>query len=80
MIPVPPIPPPPEVVVYHSHSSSDSISASVQRKLRKLGYYNGSVDGDIGPKSRAAIRAYQEENGLEATGQINRALLASLGL
>jgi membrane-bound lytic murein transglycosylase B len=63
-----------------TRSYSDSLGAQVQRKLKKLGYYSGTVDGEIGAKSRAAIRAYQEENGLEITGQIDRALLGSLAL
>jgi peptidoglycan hydrolase-like protein with peptidoglycan-binding domain len=52
----------------------------VQRKLKALGYYSGSIDGEIGPLTRSAIRAYQEENGLEITGRIDKALLASLAL
>ena len=66
------------------HSSSESYSGSivgqVQRKLKKLGYYESKVDGEIGPGTRAAIRAYQEENKLEVTGQIDKALLGSLEL
>jgi peptidoglycan hydrolase-like protein with peptidoglycan-binding domain len=62
------------------HSDSDSTTAQVQSKLKKLGYYDSSVDGSIGPKTRAAIRAYQEENKLEITGQIDKELLTSLGL
>jgi peptidoglycan hydrolase-like protein with peptidoglycan-binding domain len=57
-----------------------SLTAAVQRKLKRLGYYTGAVDGELGRGTRAAIRAYQEENDLEVTGQINRALLRSLGL
>jgi peptidoglycan hydrolase-like protein with peptidoglycan-binding domain len=52
----------------------------VQRKLRKLGYYKDSVDGEIGPNTRSAIRTYQEENGLEITGKIDKALLEALEL
>jgi peptidoglycan hydrolase-like protein with peptidoglycan-binding domain len=70
------------VVVTRSRTDSDAVSttAQVQRKLKKLGYFEGTVDGELGPRSRAAIRTYQEENGLEITGQIDRALLRSLGL
>jgi hypothetical protein len=82
IIPIIPIPPPP--YPHHGrrvvHSDSDSTTAQVQRKLKTLGYYDSSVDGAIGPKTRAAIRAYQEENSLEITGQIDKALLSSLGL
>ena len=61
-------------------SEGVSLAAKVQRKLKKLGYYTGTVDGEVGRGTRAAIRAYQEENGLEVNGQIDRALLRSLGL
>ncbi|HEY5894120.1 MAG TPA: peptidoglycan-binding domain-containing protein [Chthoniobacterales bacterium] len=55
-----------------------SISFAVQRKLAKLGYYSGPIDGDIGPASRRAIRRYQSDNDLEVTGRIDRNLIASL--
>lgn len=76
IVPPPIIPHRPRVV----HTESESIAAQVQRKLKKLGYYDSSVDGEIGPKTRAAIRTYQEENNLEITGQVDKALLSSLGL
>lgn len=60
--------------------SSSSLEASVQRALRREGYYDGAVDGDIGPRSRAAIRDYQAENGLAMTGRIDSRLLRSLGI
>jgi peptidoglycan hydrolase-like protein with peptidoglycan-binding domain len=63
-----------------SYTYTPSTAAQVQRKLKDLGYYNGAVDGAIGPMSREAIQYYQEQNGLELTGQIDRALLDSLGL
>lgn len=64
--------------VYGSYS--DSLGADVQRELRHRGYYRGPIDGDIGPGSRAAIRAYQSDRGLSATGRIDRSLLRSLGI
>lgn len=60
--------------------SSSSIEASVQRALRREGYYDGAVDGDIGPQSRASIRYYQAENRMEVTGRIDSRLLRSLGI
>lgn len=76
-IPIIPIPPrPPEV--YEADGSA--LTAQVQRKLKKLGYYTGTVDGEMGRGTRAAIREYQSENDLEVSGKIDRALLRSLGL
>lgn len=57
-----------------------SIGASVQQALARNGYYNGTVDGVIGQKSHRSIAAYQQDKGLAITGDINSALLASLGL
>ena len=64
--------------VYGSYS--DSLAVDVQRELRRRGYYRGAIDGDIGPGSRAAIRAYQYDRGLSATGRIDSSLLRALGI
>lgn len=55
-----------------------SLAVDVQSALRKRGYYRGPIDGDIGNGSRAAIRAYQRDHGLSATGRIDSSLLRSL--
>lgn len=47
----------------------------IQQKLDALGYQAGGADGHIGPKTRAAIRGFQKEHGLEVTGQANEELL-----
>ena len=40
----------------------------LQRRLRAKGYRTGKIDGIIGPKTRAAVRAYQKAKGLQADG------------
>ena len=57
---------------------SDDLAVDVQRALRRNGYYDGDIDGDIGPESRAAIRDYQRDRGLPTTGRIDNSLLRSL--
>lgn len=52
----------------------------VQAALNATGYSAGPPDGALGPKSRAAISRYQADNDLPATGEVNAALLASLGI
>lgn len=59
---------------------SDDLAVDVQRQLRRRGYYYGAIDGDVGPGTRSAIRAYQYDRGLVTTGRIDRALLRSLGI
>jgi peptidoglycan hydrolase-like protein with peptidoglycan-binding domain len=44
-------------------------TASVQRVLNDLGYSAGPVDGLMGGKTRNAIRAYQTDSGLPASGE-----------
>ncbi|MEQ8396065.1 peptidoglycan-binding domain-containing protein [Thalassobaculum sp.] len=42
----------------------------VQRALSELGYYEGAVDGKVGPMTRAALRSFQKREGLDPTGRI----------
>jgi len=59
---------------------SDDLAVDVQRELRRRGYYRGSIDGDVGPGTRNAIRAYQYDRGLSVSGRIDRSLLRALGI
>jgi len=52
----------------------------VQQALARLGYYQGSLDGRMGPQSMRAISNYQQSRGQQATGLINALLLRALGL
>ena len=58
----------------------ESLAADVQSELARQGFYNGPIDGIVGPGTRAAIRSYQAANGLAINGQISSSLVASLGL
>ena len=57
-----------------------SMEAAVQQALARNGYYNGPIDGNIGPMSRRSIANYQSDRGMRVTGYPNASLLASLGL
>jgi len=50
----------------------------VQKLLNDLGYAAGPEDGRTGPKTRAAIREFQTDAGLPATGALDSELLAIL--
>ncbi len=52
--------------------------ASIQAGLLKLGYDPGPVDGIFGSRTKAAIREYQLDNGLNVTGRPSAALTMSL--
>lgn len=51
---------------------------SLQKLLKAKGHYGGSVDGKIGPMSRAAIRRYQNSIGLIPDGYASTAVLGRL--
>ena len=68
----------PREVVYAN--TDGSIVAAVQRRLARAGYYRGMIDGVIGPGTRSAIRSYERAHGLRVDGQIDRSLLATMGL
>lgn len=42
----------------------------IQQALKNAGLYNGKVDGNIGPKTKQAIEAFQTQNGLKADGKV----------
>ena len=50
----------------------------VQRELSRLGYRPGPIDGISGPLTRAAIRAFQRDNGLAVDGIASAELLRTL--
>ena len=51
---------------------------TVQRKLKELGYYTGSIDGDFGAETEKAVKAFQKANGLTADGKVGEKTLAKL--
>jgi hypothetical protein len=50
----------------------------LQRELGQLNYYEGPVDGLMGPQTIAAINDLQRQAGLPQTGQMNAATQAAL--
>ncbi|AVO44029.1 peptidoglycan-binding domain-containing protein [Phreatobacter cathodiphilus] len=58
--------------------SKSDIVADVQRELQRRRLYDGAVDGVSGPKTEAAIRRFETEARLAATGEATEALLARL--
>ena len=52
----------------------------VQTKLKRWGYYTGSVDGIYGSKTKAAVRLFQQRNGLVVDGIIGNKTLAKMGI
>lgn len=55
-------------------SSGERVTA-LQQKLKNLGYYTGTVDGDYGDGTVKAVKAFQSRNGLTADGVAGEATL-----
>lgn len=51
---------------------------AIQHRLVDLGYKPGAVDGMMGPRTRAAIRAFERDHGMPQTGQPSPAVIAAL--
>ena len=58
----------------------NNLAVSVQTKLANQGYYHGQVDGIVGSGTIEAIRRFQADHRLKATGKIDPNLLKSLGI
>ncbi len=60
-------------------SSGDNVK-EVQRRLKRWGYYSGSVDGVFGAGTKKAVIAFQKKNGLAADGVVGKSTFAALGM
>ena len=52
----------------------------IQTKLKRWGYYNGSIDGIYGSKTLAAVKSFQKKNGLTIDGIAGTKTLAAMGI
>lgn len=52
----------------------------VQRRLKQWGYYSGAVDGIYGSQTVAAVKKFQQKNGLTADGIVGKATYEALGM
>jgi hypothetical protein len=64
---------------YNDLQPGDVIT-NVQTALQEQGYYQDAVDGLIGPRTRAALSAFQRDRGLSITAAIDGPTLQALGL
>src|SRR5947199_1441833 len=58
----------------------DQVIVDVQSQLQRDGYYDGPIDGILGPMTQDAIAAFQADNGLAVTAAIDQPTLATLGI
>jgi N-acetylmuramoyl-L-alanine amidase len=60
--------------------STGSEVRQIQSKLKQWGYYNGSVDGIYGTKTKNAVISFQKKNRLTADGIAGPATLSAMGI
>ncbi len=53
---------------------------TIQTKLKRWGYYSGSVDGIFGSQTKSAVQYFQRRNGLTADGIVGNATAKALGI
>ena len=62
-----------------SQQNSDLVKQA-QEKLNANGKDVGASDGQLGPKTQAALKEFQQGNGLQETGQLDQETIAALDL
>lgn len=69
----------PSALLY-TQALSSGATALIQEKLQQAGVYAGRADGVWGPESQTALERFQQTRNLQATGQLNQATAATLGV
>ena len=64
----------------YNNLAPGQVVVNVQTQLQQEGYYDGAIDGLLGPQTRRAIAAFQADRGLAITSAIDQPTLATLGL
>ena len=59
-------------------SAVNEATASLQRALRDLGYYDGAIDGTYSAATAAGVRAFQASVGVPQTGIVDAATLRAI--
>lgn len=69
-----------DIQVLSSFGSRGEEVRSVQKKLKSLGFYSGSIDGIYGKGTQSAVTAFQKSCGIKADGIAGPTTLLYLGL
>ena len=69
-----------EVEALSKYGSRGSEVTQIQTKLKRWGYYSGSVDGIYGSQTVAAVKKFQKKNGLTVDGIAGKNTLAAMGI
>ena len=62
--------PAPVTAVGAMSTTEKPTTEQIQQALQGAGLYSGKIDGDLGPRTKKAIRDFQEQNGLVVDGKV----------
>jgi len=68
------------VIALSKYGSRGSEVTQIQTKLKRWGYYKGSIDGIYGSKTVSAVKYFQRKNGLTVDGIAGKNTLAAMGI
>ena len=69
-----------EVIALSKYGSRGSEVSTIQEKLKRWGYYTGNVDGIYGSLTVAAVKKFQQKNGLTVDGIAGTQTLTAMGI
>ncbi len=69
-----------EVEALSRYGSRGEEVRTIQTKLKRWGYYNGSVDGIYGSQTLSAVKSFQRKNGLTVDGIAGTKTLQAMGI
>ena len=55
-----------------SATTTEPTAQEIQQALHNANLYSGKIDGSLGPRTKKAIKDFQEQNGLKADGKIGK--------
>ena len=63
-----------------SSAQSTELVKEAQTELQREGFYNGPIDGIVGPETKQALGAYQQREGLQQTASLDQQTLRHMNL
>ena len=69
-----------EVEALSKYGSRGTEVRTIQEKLKRWGYYSGSVDGIYGSQTVSAVKKFQKKNGLTVDGIAGTQTLKAMGI
>ena len=69
-----------QVEALSKYGSRGTEVKTIQEKLKRWGYYSGSVDGIYGSQTVSAVKSFQKKNGLTVDGIAGTQTLKAMGI